>query len=118
MRPVRQVLIVGSAVWAILGATVALSALPQSTPDSRWFVGMASVVFPAAAAIAAVALRRGALRWAGVLLLVSVATPTYFAWPLNLPALLVGGGLALGYYARSFEEFGDGSPEGGACGGS
>jgi len=39
------------------------------------------VIFPAAAAAAAVALRRGAIRWGGVLLLVSVATPTYVFIP-------------------------------------
>ena len=62
MRPTRQVLVIGSIVWAVVGAAVA----------------------------AAVALRRGALRWAGVFLLLSVATPTYFAWALNLPALVIG----------------------------
>ena len=90
MRPTRQVLVIGSLVWAVVGALIALSALPQANADARWLVGVASVVFPGAALVAAVALRRGALRWAGAFLLVSVATPTYFAWPLNLPALVVG----------------------------
>src|SRR5687768_7789221 len=95
MRPTRQALIIGSAVWAVVGALVASSAVPDVNRDARWFVGVASVVLPAAAAAAAVALRRGALRWAGVLLLISVATPTYFAWALNLPALVAGLGLTL-----------------------
>ncbi len=95
MRPTRQALIIGSIVWAIVGAVVALTALPDVNADARWFVGAASVLFPAAAAGAALALRREALRLAGVLLLISVATPTYFAWPLNLPALLAGLGLVL-----------------------
>jgi hypothetical protein len=95
MRPTRQALIIGSAVWAVVGALVAISAVPDVNPDARWLVGVASVIFPAAAAAAAVALRRGALRWAGVLLLISVATPTYFAWALNLPALVAGLGLTL-----------------------
>jgi len=95
MRPTREQLVIGSIVWAIVGAVMALSSLAQVNSDERWVVGIASVVFPAAAAGAAHALRRGALRWAGVFLLLSVATPTYFAWPLNLPALVVGLGLVL-----------------------
>ena len=95
MKPTRQVLVIGSVVWAVVGAAVALSALSQVNPDARWIVGVASVVFPAAAVGAALALRRGALRWAGALLLVSVATPTYFAWAVNLPALVAGLGLLL-----------------------
>jgi hypothetical protein len=90
MKPTRQVLMVGSAVWALVGALVALPSVPHSTPDGWWLVALASVLFPAAAAAAAVALRRGATRFAGVLLLVSVATPTYFAWALNVPALVAG----------------------------
>lgn len=86
----RQTVVVGSVAWAVVGALVALSALPSSMPDARWFVALASVLFPAAAAGAAFALKRGAVRLAGVLLLVSVATPTYFAWPLNVPALVAG----------------------------
>lgn len=95
MRPTRQVLVIGSIVWAVVGASVALSALPQANGDGRWLVGVASIVFPGAAVVAAVALRRGSLRWAGVFLLLSVATPTYFAWALNLPALVIGLRLAM-----------------------
>ena len=90
MRPTRRVLVIGSGVWALVGALVALSSIPAATPDARWLVAVASALFPAAAAGAALAARRGALRWAGMLLLVSVATPTYFAWPLNVPALVAG----------------------------
>ena len=90
MKPTRPMLSVGSAAWALTGALVALPSVPDATPDARWLIGLASVLFPAAAAAAAVALRRGSIRLAGVLLLVSVATPTYFAWPLNLPALVAG----------------------------
>lgn len=93
MKPTRQVLVIGSAVWAAIGALVALSQVPQANPDARWLVATASVAFPAAAAGAALALHRGALRWAGALLVLSVATPTYMAYPLNLPALVVGAGL-------------------------
>lgn len=90
MKPTRQTLSIGSAVWAAIGAAVALSQVGAANPDARWLVGAASVVFPAAAVLAALAVRRGALRVAGALLVVSVATPTYMAYPLNLPALVVG----------------------------
>lgn len=103
MKPTRQVVTVGSAAWAVAGALIALASVPNSTPDARWLVGLASVVFPAAAAAAAVALRRGAIRWGGILLLVSVATPTYFAWPLNVPALVAGLVLVLAPSAVAME---------------
>jgi hypothetical protein len=81
-----------SARWRRPPSTCCASheALPEVNADARWLVGVASVVFPAAAVLAAMALRRGALRWAGVFLLVSVATPTYYAYPLNIPALVAG----------------------------
>jgi hypothetical protein len=88
-------LTIGSVLWAVVGAAVAFSALPQVNADARWFVGAASILGPGAAAAAAVALRRGAFRSAGVLLLVSVATPTYMAYGLNVPALAAGLGLTL-----------------------
>ncbi len=103
MKATRQVVTVGSAAWAVAGALIALVSVPNSTPDARWLVRLASVVFPAAAAAAAVALRRGAIRWGGVLLLVSVATPTYFAWPLNVPALVAGLVLVLAPSAVAME---------------
>lgn len=90
MKPTRRALIIGSMAWAVIGAAVAVPLVPQANADVRWIVRIASLVFPAAAAAASVALSRGALRWAGVLLLLSVATPTYMAYPLNLPALVVG----------------------------
>lgn len=90
MTPTRQMLITGSLAWAVAGAVVALSSLTEVKADARWLVGAASVVFPVAAVLAAMAMRRGALRWAGAFLLVSVATPTYYAYPLNLPALVAG----------------------------
>jgi hypothetical protein len=90
MTPTRQIFITGSLAWAVAGAIFALSSLPEVNADARWLVGVASVVFPAAAVLAAMALRRGAIRWAGLFLLVSVATPTYYAYPLNIPALVAG----------------------------
>lgn len=81
---------IGSVAWAAVGAAVALAALPDVNNDARLLVGLASVVFPLCALGAAVLLRRSQLRAAGLLLLVSAATPTYFAYILNIPALVVG----------------------------
>ncbi len=50
----------------------------------------ASAVFPACAVLAGFAVGRGNVRAAGVLLLLSAATPTYLLWVVNLPALVAG----------------------------
>ena len=89
----RRILEVGSTLWAFLGAAIAISALGDVNDDAKILVAVASVGFPLCALGAAVALRRGRDRLAGVLLVLSVATPTYFAYAFNLPAL--GLGLAL-----------------------
>lgn len=86
----RQVLRVGAACWAVTGAAVALPSIGAANPDAKVLVGLASVGFPLAAVLASWALARNRDRVAGLLLLVSAATPTYFAWELNVPALLVG----------------------------
>jgi hypothetical protein len=86
----RRIVCVGSLVWAFVGATVAVTALPTVNDDVRVLVGLASVVFPMCAVGATVALGRRHDRLAGLLLVLSVATPTYFAYPLNVPALVTG----------------------------
>jgi len=86
----RRVLRIGALMWAVVGASVAFSALPDVNPDARLLAGLASVVGPVAAVASAIALRRSRDRWAGLLLIASVITPTYFAWVLNVPALLIG----------------------------
>lgn len=89
----------GAFVWAVSGFSVAMGGLSRVSNDARWLVMTASIVGPLSAFGAAVLIRRGLLRWAGGLLIISVATPTYFAWPLNVPALVFGllliGGLRL-----------------------
>jgi hypothetical protein len=86
----RRIVEIGSLAWAAIGASVALAALPSVNDDAIVLVGVASVVFPLCALGAALALRDRRDRLAGLLLLASVATPTYFAYALNLPALAVG----------------------------
>ncbi len=87
----RRVYQVGALVWAAVGLTIALTSQGRATADLRPFIGTLSVALPLTAVLAASALRRERDRVAGIFLLVSAATPTYFAWPVNLPALIVGG---------------------------
>ncbi len=76
--------------WAVTGIVVAFVSIGAVNPDARVLVGAASVGFPLAAALASWALAGNRDRVAGLLLVVSAATPTYFAWGLNVPALLAG----------------------------
>ncbi len=84
---------VGAVLWALTGFAIAASALARVDGGAWVVLGLASVVFPACAVLAGVAVARGHVRAAGVFLLLSVATPTYFLWVVNLPALV--GGVAL-----------------------
>ena len=92
----RQVLQAGTLVWVVAGAAVALGSLGDVNDDARLLVGVASVVGPLLGVGAAVQLGRHADRSAGVLLVLSaLLTPTYFAYVINIPALVVGVMLAL-----------------------
>lgn len=86
----RRVVAIGSVVWAVLGAAIAMPSIPNVNDDAKVLVGVCSVLFPLCAVGAALALHRRRDRLAGALLLASVATPTYFAYALNLGALVVG----------------------------
>jgi hypothetical protein len=89
----RPVIRVGAIVWADAGAAVALLSFGSINEDARAVVGCATVLGPLAALLASTAVARRRDRLAGLLLVISVATPTYFAWVLNVPALVVGLGL-------------------------
>ena len=95
----RRVLQIGALAWAAIGALVALASLGNVNADARLLVGAFSVAGPLAAVGAAWLLGRGADRGAGALLLVSVLTPTYFAYILNLPALVIGLALVVAPHA-------------------
>ena len=86
----RRALTVGAAIWAIVGALVALTPLPSVNADARLLIGVMGVVFPAGAAAAAYALHKRRDRLAGGLLLASVLTPTYYLYVLPIPALIFG----------------------------
>ena len=79
----------------MVGFAIALASLAAVDRDARVLVGVASVVFPLCAVSAGIAAARGNLRTAGVLLVLSVATPTYFVWPVNLFPLVAGVALVL-----------------------
>jgi hypothetical protein len=86
----RQVIRLGSIVWAVVGFTVALRSIGAVDADARVLVLTACVVRSASAVMASAAVNSRHERLAGVLLVVSVITPTFFSWVLNVPALVVG----------------------------
>lgn len=81
---------IGATAWAMVAFTVASVSLANVSTDALVVVGAASVFLPLAAFLAAIAAAHDRLRVAGALLVLSAATPTYFAWVLNIPALLAG----------------------------
>ena len=81
---------IGALAWAVVGGAIAVLGLRQVTPDARLLVAVACVLGPTSAVAASRALGVRRDRLAGVLLLMSVVTPTFFAAALNLPALVVG----------------------------
>jgi hypothetical protein len=85
----RKAFQVGALVWAAVGLVVALGSQGRASAGIRPLVGVLSVPIPLMAVLAAAALAREKDRLAGLFLVVSAATPTYF-WVLNLPALIVG----------------------------
>jgi hypothetical protein len=87
---VQRVVQVGALTWAAVGLAVSLTSLRATNPDARVFVGVASVFGPTSAVLAASALAHHRVRTGGVLLILSIVTPTYFAWALSVPALIVG----------------------------
>lgn len=86
----RRAVQVGAVLWAAVGAAIALASLDGVNADARPIVGVASILGPLAAVLASRSVARAADRVAGGLLLMSVLTPTYFAYVLNLPALVIG----------------------------
>ena len=86
----RQVVRIGSIVWAVVGLAVGLPSIGAVNADARVLVLAACAVGSASALMASAAIASRRERFAGALLVVSVITPTFFAWVLNVPALLVG----------------------------
>ena len=83
-------LAVGCAVWALVGLLIASAGFGTVNDDARLLVLGATAVGVGAALLAARLLLRGRPRWAGLCLVVSVVTPTWFAAAINLIPLLTG----------------------------
>lgn len=83
----ERALMLGAAAWSMLG--LVLGALWTLPAGSGLLLGMA-VLGPLCAAGAAAALHHHRRRVGGLLLVGSLVTPTYFAWVLSFPALVVG----------------------------
>ena len=86
----RRALEIGALLWAGVAFAVATVSLATAGSGVPVLVGLATVVFPLCAVLAYFALGHGRSRVAGALLVASAATPTYFAWIINVPALLAG----------------------------
>jgi hypothetical protein len=80
----------GAIVWATIGFGIGLMEIGSINADARLLFDAAWVGGPLAAVLASIALANRHDRAAGGLLLVSVVTPTFFAWPLTIPALVTG----------------------------
>ena len=89
----KWVLQVGAVLWAMGGFAVAAISIVGVDGGVPLLVLVATVLFPLCSLLAGLAIAHDRPRWAGALLLLSVATPTYFAWVLNVPALVVGAAL-------------------------
>ena len=86
----RQVARIGSMAWSVIGFALGLRSIGAVNGDARVLVLTVCVVGSGSALMASAAVASRHQRLAGVLLVVSVITPTFFAWVLNVPALLVG----------------------------
>lgn len=89
------------AVWATLGMAIASMGLGAVNSDARLLVFAATVIGVGSALVAAVLLLWGHVRWAGLCLLISVVTPTWFAAALNLVPLVMGLLLVSGRWSAS-----------------
>jgi hypothetical protein len=83
-------LAVACLMWAAVGLAIASMGIGTVNRDARLLVFAATAVGVGSAVFAARLLLRGRSRWAGLCLVVSIITPTWFAAVLNLIPLTVG----------------------------
>lgn len=86
----RVVLARAAQAWAAVIAVIAALTFHLVNTDARWIVGFLTAFGIVAAVAASVELRRGSDRLAGALLAASIVAPTYMAYPLAIPALVLG----------------------------
>lgn len=75
--------------WALVGGAIALSSMSTVNPDARTVVLLFSIAMPAAALAAGLLLILGRIWAALVLILLSIATPTYFFAIVNLAPIVI-----------------------------
>jgi hypothetical protein len=86
----------GAIVWGLVGLVIALGGLSDVNADAKMWVGVASILLPLCAGLAgAFILGHRHLSVAGGLLFLSIGTPTYFAWAVNLIPIVLIVGLAI-----------------------
>lgn len=106
----RRMVVLVALGWAAVGLAIAMMGLRSVNGDAVVLVVVASVLGPAAAVAGAWCVGAGRDRWAGALLLLSVVTPTYFAFAVNViplglgVALVAAPGALLGRRAGSVPE--------------
>lgn len=90
---------IGAVAWAVIGSVIAWRAIGDVNADAKWWVGVASTVLPLSAVAAALLVkRRRNLGVAGVLLFLSISTPTYGAYIVNvIPIMLIVGLVVAGH---------------------
>jgi hypothetical protein len=82
---------IGAAFWALLGIVIAYKTSDNVNHDAKGWVGFVSTVLSLCAIGAALLIKRGRyLGIAGALLFLSIGTPTYAAWAVNvIPIILI-----------------------------
>lgn len=103
-------LAVGCAIWAILALAIASMGFGSVNSDARLLVFAATAVGVGSAVLAARLLLRGRSRWAGLCLVISVVTPTWYAAVLNLVPLTAGLILLSGRWPRGPEQLASNQP--------
>jgi uncharacterized membrane protein YhaH (DUF805 family) len=84
---------IGAIAWAVIGSVIAWRAIGDVNADAKPWVGLATTILPLSAVAAALLVKRCRnLGVAGLLLFLSIGTPTYEAYIVNvLPIILIVG---------------------------
>jgi hypothetical protein len=92
----RHVLVTAGVVWVPLAAIVSLGAVAKATPSGRAIITAAAIIGVTTAVLAVVLLVRDARRLSAFgFFLSSIATPSTFAYVLNLLPLAVAVSLVM-----------------------
>ena len=89
MPKAQQIIVFGSAAWAVAIILIGVSTFSDVNSDARLFVGSAILGTATAALGASWLAFRGHFGLAALALVLSVFAPTYFAWVINLVPLVL-----------------------------